>query len=156
MTLDLAAIRARAEASRFPRLTSTELLALLAEVERLSRNLEYASAECAEVSVYRQLVREEHPAEVAALTAEVERLRADNAKLEAHVASLVWHAERWLELRKVAVVTRNEDGELGLMAFLPEPNPRPLDIAVTAPEEVEAEVNLAFDLPRAALEATRG
>ena len=49
--------------------------ALLAEVERLSRNLELASAECCDLSAYRQLVREEHPAEVAALTAEVERLR---------------------------------------------------------------------------------
>ena len=52
--------------------------ALLAEVERLSRNLEYASAECADLSAYRQLVREEHPAEVAALTAEVERLREEH------------------------------------------------------------------------------
>lgn len=97
MTLDLPAIRARAEAA-FPTRCSpvvrmerhaegewvpwaaydaTRALnaALLAEVERLTRNLEAASAECAEISVYRQLVREEHPAEVAALTAEVERLR---------------------------------------------------------------------------------
>lgn len=52
-----------------------DIPALLAEVERLTRNLEYASAECCDLSAYRQLVREEHPAEVAALTAEVERLR---------------------------------------------------------------------------------
>lgn len=38
--------------------------ALLAEVERLSRNLELASAECCDLSAYRQLVREEHPAEL--------------------------------------------------------------------------------------------
>lgn len=52
-----------------------KLITLEDEVERLSRNLEAASAECCDLSVYRQLVREEHPAEVAALTADVERLR---------------------------------------------------------------------------------
>lgn len=96
MTLDLPAIRARAaemavnvepvlrmernaEGLYVPRMkyeqTVADRDALLAEVERLSRNLELASAECCDLSVYRQLVREEHPAEVAALTAEVERLR---------------------------------------------------------------------------------
>lgn len=76
MTLDLPAIRARAEEARdtercrvvpgIARVTLAvdEVDALLAEVERLSRNLEYASAECCDLSAYRQLVREEHPAEL--------------------------------------------------------------------------------------------
>lgn len=84
MTLDLPAIRARAEAAlpmdlyeagKALGMAHMDRAALLAEVERLSRNLELASAECCDLSAYRQLVREEHPAEVAALTTEVERLR---------------------------------------------------------------------------------
>lgn len=96
MTLDLPAIRARAEAAtpgpwvsdgsvwgdiscrtgtlfhdiedpadaEFVAMARTDIPALLAEVERLTRNLEYASAECCDLSAYRQLVREEHPAEL--------------------------------------------------------------------------------------------
>ena len=65
----------------------TDIPALLAEVERLSRNLEAASAECCDLSAYRQLVREEHPAEVAALTAEVERLREQLPRVARWVAA---------------------------------------------------------------------
>ena len=99
MTLDLPAIRARAEEARdtercrvvpgIARVTLAvdEVDALLAEVERLSRNLEYASAECCDLSAYRQLVREEHPAEVAALTTEVERLREQLPRVARWVAT---------------------------------------------------------------------